>query len=368
MLFRKSRYFDQCSWSLCSPTQVKCDANKAGCARCAEKRLPCIFSESRVGKVVGKRRKRPLDEAVGQVNSEAWVVNNYFPSPSMPSPATTNTSDGHSKRSCTNSSWASFIADDHTAPTWDIPDEQYQQPFDMEQARCFSLSNEQYMGSLSGLPTPALSPPQISYLSPMALETRPASRQSSIMINTNMLRPASAAPMQRTPEPQAPEDEEMVCIKLLAHIKKQSQVQQTPDSAISLLRKVNAALKRIIASKTARSDYSCQLLLTSILNSLVAHCERTSRLHLAARTTPQNCAFQPSSEYFNANFPPQQSQSDVAEAAILSELIHTVSNIAATLADSLKRKPLNGFQTLGRHESLMLTLGQRLKVTLAALQ
>lgn len=320
--------------------------------------------------MVGKRRKRPLDESIGQVNSEAWVVNNYFPSPSMPSPATTSSSDEHSKRSCTNSSWTSFIADDQTPPTWETPDEQYQPPFDMEQARCFSLSNEQYMGSLSGLPTPALSPPQVGYLSPMALETRPVSRQSSIMTNTNMLRPAMAAPLQRTPEPPAPEDEEMVCIKLLAHIKKQSETQQTPDSALSLLRKVNAALKRIIASKTARSDYSCQLLLTSILNSLVAHCERTSKLHLDARASQQSLAFQPSSEYFNASFPAQQpqSQSDAADAATLRELILTVSNIAATLTDSLKRKPLNGFQTLGRHESLMLTLGQRLKLTLASLQ
>lgn len=346
---------------------MKCDANKSGCARCAEKHLPCVFSESRVGKVVGKRRKRPLDESIGQVNSEAWVVNNYFPSPSMPSPAATNTSDEHSKRSCTNSSWTSFIADDQTPPTWDTPDEQQYQPtFDMEQARCFSLTNEQYMGSLSGLPTPALSPPEVRYLSPMAFETRPASRQSSIITNTNMLRPASAVPIQRTPEPQAPEDEEMVCIKLLAHIKKQSQVQQTPDSATGLLRKVNAALKRIVASKVARSEYSCQLLLTSILNALVAHCERTSKLHLEARTAQQTFAFQTSSEQFNASLPPPQS--DAAEAVILRELIQTVSNISSTIADSLKRKPLNGFQTLGRHESLMLTLGQRLKVTLASLQ
>jgi hypothetical protein len=225
------------------------------------------------------------------------------------------------------------------------------------------------MGSLSGLPTPALSPPQVGYLSPMALETRPVSRQSSIMTNTNMLHPGIAPPIQRTPESPAPEDEEMVCIKLLAHIKKQSQIQQTPDSAISLLRKVNAALKRIIASKTSRSDYSCQLLITSILNALVAHCERTSKLHLDARTTQQTFAFQHSSEYFNASLPAQQSQSQSqADAETLRELIQTVSNITASLADSLKRKPLNGFQTLGRHESLMLTLGQRLKITLAALQ
>lgn len=284
----------------------------------------------------------------------------------MPSPATTNTSDEHSKRSCTNSSWTSFIAEDQTPPTWDTPDEQYQAAFDMEQARCFSLMNEQYMGSLSSLPTPALSPPQVRYLSPMALETRPVSRQSSIVTNNNLLRPASADPTQRTPEPQVPEDEEMVCIKLLAHIKKQSQIHQTLESAIGLLRKVNAALKRIIASKVARSDYSCQLLLTSIMNSLVAHCETTSKLHHDAVTAQQTFAFQPSSEYFNASFPTQQS--DSAERATLRELIQTVSNISSTLADSLKRKPLNGFQTLGRHESLMLTLGQRLKVTLASLQ
>jgi hypothetical protein len=203
----------------------------------------------------------------------------------------------------------------------------------------------------------------------MALETRPASRQSSITTNTNLLRPASASQMQHTPEPQVPEDEEMVCIKLLAHIKKQSQVHQTVDSGIALLRKVNAALKRIMASKVARSEYACQLLLTGILNSLVAHCERTNRLYLDSlvqQTTQQTFAFQPSSEYFNASFP--TGQPDPTSLAVLRDLIQTVSNICSTLADSLKRKPLNGFQTLGRHESLMLTLTQRLKVSLASLQ
>jgi hypothetical protein len=287
----------------------------------------------------------------------------------MPSPATTNTSDEQSKRSCTNSSWTSFIADEQTPATWDTPDDQYQTTFDMDQAPCFSLTNEQYMGSLSGLPTPALSPPEVRYLSPMALETRPASRQSSITTNTNLLRPASASQTQQTPEPLVPEDEEMVCIKLLAHIKKQSQVHQTLDSGIALLRKVNAALKRIMASKVARSEYACQLLLTSILNSLVAHCERTNRLYFDSRveqTAQQTFAFQPSSEYFNASFPTDQP--DLASLAVLCDLIQTVSNICSTLADSLKRKPLNGFQTLGRHESLLLTLSQRLKVSLASLQ
>lgn len=286
----------------------------------------------------------------------------------MPSPATTNTSDEQSKRSCTNSSWTSFIADDQTPATWDTLDEQYQTTFDMDQAQCFSLTNEQYTGSLSGFPTPALSPPEVRYLSPMALETRPTSRQSSITPTTNLLRPAGAAQVQPTPEPQIPEDEEMVCMKLLAHIKKQSQVHQTVESGIALLRKVNAALKRIMASKVARSEYACQLLLTSILNALVLHCERTSRLCLAPRaqqSSQQTFAFQPSSEYFNASF--SADRADPASLVVLRELVQTVANISSTLGDSLKRKPMNGFQTLGRHESLMLTLSQRLKVSLASL-
>lgn len=345
---------------------MKCDGQKSGCARCSEKQLACKYSESRVGKVVGKRRKRPFDESIGLVDSEAWVVKNCFPTPSMPSPATTNTSDEQSKRSCTNSSWTTFIADDHTVPIWDTTDEQYQATFDMNQVQCFSMDNELYTGSLNGLPTPALSPPKVRYLSPMALETRPASRQSSVTMNTDMLRPTSAARVQRAPEPQAPEDEEMMCIKLLAHVKKQSQVQHTLESALNLLRKVNAALKRIVASKAARSDYACQLLLTSILSSLVAHCERTGRLHLESRGRQQSFAFRPSPEYFASTF--QTEPTDSPDAATLRELIQTVSNISSTLGDSLKRKPLNGFQTLGRHESLMLTLDQRLRLSIASLQ
>ncbi|RMD44693.1 hypothetical protein DV735_g242, partial [Chaetothyriales sp. CBS 134920] len=46
----------------CFSAKVRCNGDKTGCARCMEKKLSCVYSESRVGKVVGKRRKRLIEE------------------------------------------------------------------------------------------------------------------------------------------------------------------------------------------------------------------------------------------------------------------------------------------------------------------
>ncbi|RVX75316.1 hypothetical protein B0A52_00669, partial [Exophiala mesophila] len=62
----------------------------------------------RCGKVVGKRRKRPIDDSIGNINSKSWVVTT-IPIQSIPSPATTQTPEDHSKRQSSQPPWATFI-------------------------------------------------------------------------------------------------------------------------------------------------------------------------------------------------------------------------------------------------------------------
>ena len=351
--------------------QVRCDGNKSGCIRCSEKRLPCQYSESRVGKVVGKRRKRPVDDSIGMINSEAWVLNNYLPPQSLPSPAATNTSDERFKRSCTTSSWASLIATDEQSPPNLGSPEDYFQSLDLSDCRRFSFTSELPMIGHNGLPTPALSPPQIQFLSPMALEARPASRQNSLSVDNSHFRPPTRpVSAYRTPEPQASDDDEMVCIKLLGHLKKHSvDEQQTLECTTDLIRKSTAAVRRILKGKNARADYACHLLLSNIMMHIVDLCERSCRKQMEENYRdsqfPENPQYDSSSEYFATNLAPGQSQEDCREA-LGAALLDTL-DVSTLLADLLKRKPLNGFQTLGRHESLHLALEQRLKASLASL-
>jgi hypothetical protein len=327
-----------------------------------------------VGKVVGRRRKRPLEDAVGTVNSSEWVIANYTPPNAMPSPANTSVSEDSAKFQTQKPSWLpgpdpmrqpGFIAAPRREPS----------PAQTVDSYNFMDRKDSLPGS-TGLPTPALSPPQYAYLSPMMLEAGPQSVvDSACNTAAQFLAPAKPPPPTRTPEPQLAEDEEMVCIKLLGHLKRSSTNEhQSLDDLVNTIKKSNAVIRRILKSKKARSDYGCVMLLSNIMLRVVDLCERVAQQHfeepdeedahfLAAFN--DNFFNDAEQNYFNTDFPMGPSEAD--RGVMLRELVTQSVDLVLTVGSLLQRKPLNGFQTVGRHEALHLELGQRLRAALCLL-
>lgn len=353
---------------------MRCDGNKQGCRRCSEKRLSCVYSESRVGKVVGKRRKRPVDDSIGNINSQSWIVNTA-PVQSIPSPANTQGSEEPAKRHCGVSPWTSFIAG---------PEEQafinFEETTDalhaieMADNRSFSMASDMTFFNNSGLPTPALSPPQFTrYLSPGQLETRPTSRHTLVQADASKLQLPQRSPAATRHMENVQEDEEMVCIKLLAHIKKHASDEMQPrDLQIDLLRKCNAAMQRILKSKTIRSDYACHLVLSSIITHLVRLCEKLCLCKMEESRTLESQFLQDQVHFAEAM--PGFFDAAMCSTMVLSEqdqLVHLVAEVMSFISavgEMLKQKPIPGFQYLGRHETLHFELEQRLRQASMQLQ
>ena len=323
--------------------------------------------------MVGRRRKRPLEDAVGTVNSSEWVIANYAPSNAMPSPANTSTSED-SSRLQVHSAWtpsmdsidqidfATVIRGEsspaHTAEPYNFQDRKTSPP------------------DSTGLPTPALSPPQHAYLSPMMLENKaPPSRTTSDNTSSCFLAPPMPSPACRTPQPQPADDEEMVCIKLLGHLKKSSAKEHlSRDEYLNLIKKSNASIRRILKSKKARSDYACVMLLSNIIIRVVELCDRVSKMHYEEAQTGESIFL----SSFNDNFFNDSDQTcfigDIQNeppridrgATLQGTLMHVIE-LVSSVGSLLKRKPLNGFQTIGRHQALHLDLQKRLNASLALL-
>jgi len=337
-----------------------------------DRKLPCKYSESRVGKVVGRRRKRPLEDAVGTVNSSEWVIANYAPSPAMPSPANTSMSEDSTK--LLNVNWMHAMdSNDHT----DFVTFNHGEASPAQTADSFNLVESKTWPDSTGLTTPALSPPQYAYLSPMMLENKAVSGPGVTRIdnaNSRFLAPAMPSPVRRTPEPEQADDEEMVCIRLLGHLKKSSaREHQSLDNYLGLIKKSNAAIRRILKSRKARSEYTCLMLLSSIMLRVVELCEKAVQKHLeelesgdAQLPNFTNNFFDESEQaYFNGDFQFEPVKLD--KGAMLKGMLMQAVDLALNVGILLKRKPLNGFQTVGRHEALHLDLEQRLKASLASL-
>jgi len=316
---------------------------------------------------VGKRRKRPLDDSIGTVNSQSWVVQDQVPIQSIPSPATTNRSDESSKRLYNTSSWASDIAggflkfDDTTGSLSAI---------DMADCRGYSTASDLSFFHNSGLPTPGLSPPRFPrYLSPAQLETRPSSSHwhSPCSIDHAKLYPGPQRQPSFPPKIDLElEDEETVCIKLLAHLKKHSDESQPPETQVDLLNKSNSAVRRILRSKSIRSNYSCHLLLSSIINHLVRLCEGLCQVkEEGVSFVPEQVHFQGMPGFFDTPVPHAVAAID---QELMSGLVKEVATFTSVVGDFLKKKPIYGFQHLGRHETFHVELEQRLKKATVLLQ
>lgn len=323
--------------------------------------MNCVYSESRVGKVVGKRRKRLLDDSIGRVDSEAWVVNQDQVN-SIPSPAATNSSsESSSKRHCADNSWTYFLADEAQSLLDCNEAGEALQSLDMATNRSLSVSSDNAFIPHGGLQTPSLSPLQSRYLSPAALDARPMSRQTSTTAENSLLTTQTMVPSV------VPEDEETVCIKLLSHLKKYStSASQSRPFQVDLVSKSSASVRRILRSPTARRDYSCQLLLTSIMTHLTTLCESLCNMGQEERTRHDQSLQGANStrETFDLQTGLVQQQTS---SESLRPLILEASSLANELGNLLKRRPLDGFQVQGRQEAWIVELQLRLRTALTIL-
>ncbi|KAK4944111.1 hypothetical protein LTR10_016444 [Elasticomyces elasticus] len=294
---------------------------------------------------------------------------------SIASPANSNSRPQSSKEDCPVPNWTSFLVGSDQGLTNCNEATESLNAIDMANNRSFSAASDLSFFNNNGLPTPGLSPPQFArYLSPAQFEIRPSSRG---MTDTSKLFPpsqvaAAPAPFIRNvcQSPVPPDDQETVCIKLLAHLKRHAgDVMQPRESQLVLLKKTNAAVRRILHSKTIRSAYTCHLLLSSILNQLVDLCELLCQ-------QPASKASRPTTSTVDSQFLQDQVHFETfpgffagagmpltppLDYKVVMAQVKDVMSFASTMGDMLKRKPLGGFQSLGRHETFHAELEQRLE-------
>lgn len=322
-----------------------------------------------VGKVVGKRRKRPLpDSKVNESKSSQWNIT-VGPT-TLPSPAPTSASEPHSKRSCLSNDWSNLVQyDDQTPLDFSGCTEQFLN-LDLCQPPETMVSGDSSYLMHSGLPTPSMSPPEMKFLTPSELEaTTPNARPPStgpVLYDSSdpTLSRASTFYHQR---PHA-EDDETIAIKLLAHLKRLSnQERQSFNSVASLVNKTNAALRRLLRSDTVKNDYTCHLLLTNIMTHLAGFCEQLMVLRETA--TEDLIAESHLTQGDNEMFLDQRSHSAQQGqlSSIVKNSIHESAALCTSIGNLLKRKPLNGFQVLGRHESAQLDIERRLRDMVASM-
>jgi hypothetical protein len=234
----------------------------------------------------------------------------------------------------------------------------------MADNRSYSMTSDLSFFSNSGLPTPSLSPPQFTrYLSPAQVESRPISRQSSCPVDPSKLHPQRYGTFPRSVE-QGIEDEETICIKLLSHLKKHSaDDMQSREMQLELLGKSNAAVRRLLRSTTVRTDYSCHLLLSSIIHHLVRLCEALCQDE--SLECHEQVYFEGIPGFFDTPVP----QASIPfNQELAGSLIAEVMAFTTIVGEFLKKKPVYGFQSLGRQETFHLEMEERLKKATGLLQ
>jgi len=324
-----------------------------------------------VGKVVGKRRKRPLpDSKTDLPKPTQWSVT-VGPA-ALPSPSPSVVSEQQEKLPYVSNDWANMIVFDDQAPLYFSQCDE-QQFINLELAEDSESSTiEETLCMMHGLPTPSMSPPDKQYLSPGDLEARCQSRPHT---STPFRQTAQVASHPSIPEAfqLLDEDDETVCIKLLAHLKRVStHGQHTFVSTVALINRINAALRRLLQSRTVRTNYTCQLLLTNVVLYLATFCERLldvpelsnianpaiEFIHEAYLTEGDNTALSDQKQ--------MPSQTSIWKS-MAKHSIHEAIVLCSTTGDLLKRKPLTGFQILGKQESAHIEIDVRLRRVLASL-
>ncbi|KAK5952933.1 hypothetical protein OHC33_006054 [Knufia fluminis] len=323
-----------------------------------------------VGKVVGKRRKRPLPDSKTNLHkSTQWNIT-VGPT-ALPSPAPSVASEQQNKRPCLSGDWTSMIAyDDQTTLDFSQCDEQQFLNLELAEETEQSTTDDS-LNMMYGIPTPSMSPPEMQFLSPADLEARNHARPYATASFHATPQATCHLPTSQTYQPQ-PEDDETVCIKLLAHMKRFSTQNHTFVSMLTIINKTNSALRRLLQSRTIRTDYTCQLLLTNIVLHLATFSERLLDVPEPSSTASLEEEFIHEAYLTEGETPaysdqrPAHTQAPVSRS-IAKHSIRDATMLCSAIGDLLKRKPLNGFQILGRHESAHVEIDTRLRRVLASL-
>lgn len=343
--------------------QVKCCGRLPSCTRCIDKGSHCHYSVSMAGKVVGKRKRHePHCPRDTRVRLDDWNVT-VGPPPMMPSPAPTHTSVRTSKStSASTTDWTSYIAfdDEQKDAEGFAPREQ-----DVAHQHLSSDSTVQASGmtptTRPGLLTPSESPPDTHFT---MHSTSTIDSQNSTMLPAY---PASAQhhfPSQTNTTSiieSHPNDGQMLCLNLLGNLRRVLVRPQLQFGALlALITNTNAVIQRILRQKSIRSDYTGQLMLSVACIYLVNLCELLKKAE-AGSAQSQSRGARPEQEPLE---PATSTEENQARSRALMA-VHDVRQICSNVGDLLKRKPLAGFQVLGRQESAHIELEIRLDQVLS---
>ena len=220
----------------------------------------------------------------------------------------------------------------------------------------------------------SLSPPQVRQLSPEELDL---GRHPNLMQTDS--RPLHAPDYNatfRTSELRPTDEPDLVCIKLLAYLRRTgTDEHHSLDDVLGLIQRALAAVRRILTSRKARSDYSCIMLLSNILVQVVKLCEKACSMHFEERQseTPEllttfgedfftafgePCDLSPKQKYSNMH--EDHSLSNVSRQRLFAFLLENVAEVSTEISELLRGKPLTGFQAIGKHECLHMDLERRL--------
>lgn len=330
---------------------MRCDGNKAGCKRCSEKHLDCTYSESMVGKVVGKRKKRPSNSKQGEQLPNQWSISGG--PTTLPSPAPTNASAPTNKRVCSDNDWPHVDQYDSQYPLdYSTCGEQFLN-FDMCQPSEMNAAGEGSYNIGTNLPTPSMSPDHTQYLTPVDFEVMTPTTQASSIPRAPPSDQTTLYPLSGTYQPlQHTEDDEVMLIRLLTQLKRLSQNDHTFKSAISIVDKTNSAIKRMLRSSMVRTDYTCHLLLTSILVHLVTFCDMIVTLRDPYTTEELRVTSNLAGQFENEDLP--------IEVPAKRIVLDTIT-VCTSTGNLLKRLPHNGFQVVGKNEAALINLEKRLR-------
>lgn len=176
----------------------------------------------------------------------------------------------------------------------------------------------------------------------------------------------SDAPTVVKPMPRY-EDGETVCIKLLGHLKGYSKsASKDWHFQVDLLTKSNASVQRLLQSRTVHQNYSCQLLLSSIMTQLTVLCECLCGMIQNDRPTYDHCVQQEGS---SSNLIDLQTvfMRQPTWNVTISPLLLQALGLVQQLGNLLKGDAQNDFhvQAQGRQEAWMFELELRLRAALA---
>ena len=239
-----------------------------------------------------------------------------------------------------------------------------------------AFNGEGSMRATTGFPTSKFGSPQPVHLSSVATGAQRLRCDSIHRQNIQLLTSPMPSPAYHgTSGPQPEEDHAIVCIKLLAHLKRRAaQGHQRLDVSLELVRKSLAALRQIGKRKTASIDYSCVILMSSVMIEIVQLCERTCNQEGEEVLAVEACSFnnlhgqsclEPQLDHFNIALARRERGQNIKRA--LRDVLVGACELSTEIAFLLKRNPHSGFHSVGRHESLHLELEQRLRTSLDTL-